>query len=668
MSPSRSINAILIANRGEIASRIIRTCRSLGIRAIAVYSEADREAPFVSEADEAIALGGNAPGESYLDQDKLIAAAKRTGAEAIHPGYGFLSENAGFAQRVKDEGLIFIGPSPEAIAAMGSKATAKALVEAHGVPTIPGYRGEDQSPNRLQAEALEIGFPLLLKAVAGGGGKGMRIVRHEKELLGAIEAAKSEARNAFGDDSLLLEKYFSSVRHIEFQIFGDQQGHVLHLLERECTIQRRYQKIMEESPSPALDEALRAKMGAAAIAAAKALAYQNAGTVEFILDTSDPQRGFYFLEVNTRLQVEHPVTEAITGLDLVALQIAVAEGKPLPLTQAEVQGKGYALEMRLYAEDPAKDFMPATGTVHQWRLPAAEGIRVDSGIREGSAITVYYDPMVAKLIAHGPDRATAHRRMQRFLYNMRCLGPTTNRRFLADLLADAEVQEGRYDTHFLQGWQPAALSPEKAEAQQHAVLIAATLHRWRQRETARTLLPAIPSGWRNSFSQRQFEELHLDGEDHVVHYRDLGDSFEVEIGGKEMRVRFEEEGGEMALEIDGHRQKIALVQVGADIYTQVDGREYKVVLRERFPVQAAEENGGGYVAPMPSQVLKVLVEPGQEVRAGDSLLVLVSMKMENTIAASTDGRIGEVYVEAGQNIEAGAPLLEFLASEETMEA
>lgn len=663
--PSLNIQSILIANRGEIASRIIRTCRKLGIRSIAIYSDVDRKAPFVAAADEAVALGGDTPASSYLDQDKVIAAAKRSGAQAIHPGFGFLSENAGFAQRVADEGLVFIGPSPEAIASMGSKATAKAIMEEHGVPTIPGYRGADQSPNRLHAEALAVGFPLLLKAVAGGGGKGMRIVEHEKELLGAIEAAKREAENAFGDGALLIEKYFPKVRHIEFQIFGDQQGNALHLLERECSIQRRYQKVVEESPSPALDDALRKSMGEAAVAAAKAINYTNAGTVEFILDESTSPAGFYFLEVNTRLQVEHPVTEAITGLDLVEWQIAVAEGRALPLSQQEVRGNGYALECRLYAEDAENDFLPATGTVHAWLVPELEDTRVDSGVESGSEISVFYDPMIAKLIAHGPDRASTHRRMVRLLSELRCLGPTTNREFLLDLVQDSAFTQGAYDTHFLQHWNAPKPSPEQRQENLHHALAAATLLSWQSRAGQRKILPGLATGWRNSYYQPQVAEFRVDGEDVDVHYRELEGGFWISVEGREMKIRMVEapKEGKMALEIDGYRKRFAFVEAEGKIFLQANGRALEIAKRDRFPQQESEEGGGGYVSPMPSQVLKVLVEQGQQVKAGEGLVVLVSMKMENTIAADGDGTVGEVYVKEGENIEAGVTLLEFFEAE-----
>ncbi|MEZ4955765.1 MAG: biotin carboxylase N-terminal domain-containing protein [Saprospiraceae bacterium] len=404
------INSILIANRGEIASRIIRTCQKMGIKSIAIYSEADRNAAYVQHADMAVFIGESTPTVSYLNQEKIIEVTKEMKADAIHPGYGFLAENAEFAKRCKIENIIFIGPTSEVIDLMGSKSNAKLLMQKNGVPVIPGYQGEDQSEQRLREEVIKMGFPVLLKATAGGGGKGMRIVQNEKELTEAIKSAKRESNNAFGDDKLIVEKYITNGRHIEFQIFGDQHGHVVHLLERECSIQRRFQKIIEESPSPIMDEELRNKMGAAAIKAAKAINYQNAGTVEFIYD--EISKEFYFLEINTRLQVEHPVTEEITGLDLVQMQIETAQGTPLEILQEDIKGTGYAVEVRLYAEDSANNFLPMTGIVELFEVPEINGLRVETAVQSGSAISIYYDPMIAKLIVWDKTRQSAHRKMQ----------------------------------------------------------------------------------------------------------------------------------------------------------------------------------------------------------------------------------------------------------------
>jgi acetyl-CoA carboxylase biotin carboxylase subunit len=441
-----TINTILIANRGEIARRVIRTCRRLGIRSIAVYSEADRAAAYVREADLALHIGEAAAAKSYLDQDKILDAARRAGADAIHPGYGFLSENAAFARRCREAGLIFIGPHPEAIEQMGSKSRAKTIMQEHGVPVIPGYQGEDQSVERLSNEMERTGFPLLLKAAAGGGGKGMRIVNAPEEMKEAISAAKREARAAFGDDELIVERYFPSARHIEFQIFGDQHGNAIHLNERECSIQRRYQKVIEESPSPALNEAIRQKMGEAAVNAAKAINYDNAGTVEFIYAGEGE---FYFLEVNTRLQVEHPVTEMITGVDLVREQIRVATGAPLGYDQDAIRFNGHSIECRINAEDP-ETFAPSPGRISSFHAPGGLGVRVDSAIYEGYKVPPHYDSLIAKLIVHGTSRNECLMRLRRALEECVISGIKTNLPLHARLISEQDFINGDYDIHWLE--------------------------------------------------------------------------------------------------------------------------------------------------------------------------------------------------------------------------
>ncbi|MBP6820827.1 MAG: acetyl-CoA carboxylase biotin carboxylase subunit, partial [Acidobacteria bacterium] len=432
MKPFRKI---LVANRGEIALRVMRTCRAMGIATVAVYSDADANAPHVRFADEAVHIGAAPAKDSYLNAERILEAAKLTGAEAIHPGYGFLSENADFAEACATAGIVFIGPQAKAIRQMGLKSPARKLAAAAGCPVVPGYDGEDQSDKTLQAEILKIGFPVLIKASAGGGGKGMRVVRSESEIAEAIESARREAEKAFGNGALLLEKFVERARHVEVQILGDQHGNLVHLFERDCSLQRRHQKVIEESPSPAVSPELRQQMGEAAVKVGQAINYSNAGTVEFILT---PNNQFYFIEVNTRLQVEHPVTEAVTGVDLVKLQIEIAEGKPLPFTQSELKTSGHAIEARLYAEDPANDFLPATGKLHDWRLPeTVEGLRIDSGVEAGSEVGIYYDPMLAKLIAHADDRATAIRKLSYALRQLSVQGVTTNREFLLRLVEHA---------------------------------------------------------------------------------------------------------------------------------------------------------------------------------------------------------------------------------------
>lgn len=652
----KTINTILIANRGEIASRIIRTCKKMGIRSVAIYSDADRGTPYTREADQAVHIGGNELATSYLDQEKIIATARKVGADAIHPGFGFLSENAGFAEKVQDAGLIFIGPNPNAIEAMGSKSKAKDIMRQHEVPVIPGYQGDDQSTKTLSIEAVKIGFPVLLKAAAGGGGKGMRIVEAEKELEASIDAAKREAASAFGDDELIIEKYYPSSRHIEFQIFGDQHGNAIHVLERECSIQRRYQKIIEEGPSPALSDELRNEMGEAAVRAAKSLNYDNAGTVEFILSDKNE---FFFLEVNTRLQVEHPVTEEITGLDLVQMQIEVAEGRPLAIKQEDIKGNGYAIECRLYAEDAANDFLPATGKILKWSTPEIDGLRIETGVESGSVISTHYDPMIAKLITHGKDRAEGQRKMSAALSNLNCLGLTTNQDFLKAIFANSDFQAGKYDTHFLQK----QFSYEKVQSQGAIELaaIAASVFDKAKRDGQRTILQNLPSGWRNNFYQPQ-QETFLNGEKEVlVKYN----STQYSIGENEYEVQVAEVSeDEILLELNGMQERFTVVKSGNDYFVQhVQNGTVNLTRKERFPLKEAEKVKGGYISPMPGKVIKVLVEPGQEVKSGDGLLVLLSMKMENTICADEDGTVEEIYVTEEEDLEAGKLLLKMKETE-----
>lgn len=652
-----AIQSILIANRGEIASRIIRTCRKMGIRSIAVFSDADRSSPYVREADVAMHIGPSNPGDSYLNQDQLIAAAHATGADAIHPGYGFLSENATFARTCKAEGIVFIGPHPEAIEAMGSKSRAKELMMQHGVPVVPGYQGGDQSVKRLSDEAERIGFPVLLKATAGGGGKGMRIVNGAEDLEGAIEAAKREAIRAFGEDEMIVEKYIPSGRHIEFQIFGDQLGSAIHLLERECTIQRRYQKVVEESPSPVMTEDLRKRMGEAAVQAARALNYDNAGTVEFIYD--DKSGDFYFLEVNTRLQVEHPVTEEITGLDLVEMQIESAQGMPLRVRQEDVVGRGYAIELRLYAEDAANDFLPVTGTIHQFRVPELEGVRVETAIEDGSEISIFYDPMIAKLVVWDQNRVSAHRKMRYVLRHMICQGMITNQAFLLHLMEHPDVQAGKYDTHFIRDKVDLATLFQLSNERYQTAAIAATLFDWGEREQQRTLLKTLPSGWRNNYNGPQELSFYQADWDLTIKYRYVDGHFNLMLGEQSHEVKLiEQQADSIRLEIDGRQSVFAISKDGQTTFVHnEDIGNIQLIEQERFPRKLAEKIAGGYESPMPSQIIKVLVEQGQRVEEGDPLVILSSMKMENTIYAEQAGEVQEVYAAEGNSVEAGFLLL-----------
>ncbi len=655
------IKTILIANRGEIACRIIRTCKKMGIKSIAVFSDIDKNALHVQEADGAIGIGGNEPAQSYLDIDKIIKAAHQSGADAIHPGYGFLSENATFSKKCQKENIIFIGPHPKAIEQMGSKSLAKAIMQEHNVPTVPGYQGENQSKDYLYEQALQVGFPLLLKATAGGGGKGMRIVNEEKELKNAIDAAQREAKNAFGDDELIIERYFPSVRHIEFQILGDKHGNYFHLLERECSIQRRYQKIIEESPSSALDNELRNQMAEAAVQAAKAIEYDNAGTVEFIL-ANDGQ--FYFLEVNTRLQVEHPVTEEITGLDLVQLQIEVAEGKELSLKQEDIRANGYAVECRLYAEDAENDFMPATGTILNWSCPKMQGLRIETGVQSGSQVSVFYDPMIAKIITHAPTREEAHRKMHFALEQIQCLGLTTNQDFLKALFENDQFFEGNYDTHFLKNH----FNYKKESINQDSALIACLLYRWQKREAKRTLLKNMPSAWRNNFYQAQQETYTILGEEYTIHYKYSNNIFNIHINNNEYQCELLNTiDNNIQFIINDNNQEIIknslynfniFINNKNEYFTHnIEMGSQVLRLKNRFPEKEIAREKGTYQSHIPAQVLQVLVKEGDRIKEGDALVILSSMKMETTIEADVSGTVTEVYVAANENIEAGVLLL-----------
>ncbi|MEX2590701.1 MAG: acetyl-CoA carboxylase biotin carboxylase subunit, partial [Chitinophagales bacterium] len=508
------IQKILIANRGEIALRIAKTCRKIGVETLAVYSDADAKMPFVKYCDEAVALGGNQLPETYLNGKKLIEIAQKFNCDAIHPGYGFLSENAGFAKACKKAKIIFIGPQADVIDEMGDKKKARLIAQKANVPVVPGYDGKEQDAKKLKSEAKKIGFPVLLKASAGGGGKGMRIVHEEKNLEKELAAAKSEAKNAFGDDKILLEKYFEKVRHIEVQILGDQHKNIIHLNERDCSVQRRYQKIIEESPSPALDEKSRNAICNASLKLAKQLNYQNAGTVEFIFDEKG---GFYFLEVNTRLQVEHPVTEAITGLDLVEWQIRIAEGQKLELKQSDIGLIGHALECRIYAENPYKDFAPATGKILAFEFPEMEGLRLDNGVRAGNKIDVFYDPMIAKVVTHGKDRTEAIRKMHYALANAQIVGPENNQYFLQKIMQHKAFVAGDIYTHFLQD-NKELFAPAENQLLQNLGLLSAAAYRWNYRKVRRTKFSGVKSGWRNVKYSLQKEAFKLNEKEVEIAY------------------------------------------------------------------------------------------------------------------------------------------------------
>jgi 3-methylcrotonyl-CoA carboxylase alpha subunit len=653
---TNTIQKILVANRGEIARRIMRTCRGMGIATVAVYSDADARMPFVAEADEAVRIGPAPSNESYLRIDKILEAAELTGSDAVHPGYGFLAENAAFADACVQAGVIFIGPTADAIRAMGSKREAKALVSKAGVPVIPGYDGADQDPKVLAERAIEIGFPVLLKASAGGGGKGMKLVHEEAGLADAIASAAREGQSSFGDGTLLVEKYIDDPRHVEIQILGDRHGNLIHLNERECSIQRRHQKVIEEAPSPALDAALREKMGEAAVLCGEAIGYQNAGTVEFILA---PDRSFYFLEVNTRLQVEHPVTECLTGLDLVEEQIRVAQGEPLRTSQNEVKFDGAAVEVRLYAEDPAGGFLPQSGPVVDWHLPEAEGLRVDSGVESGNEVGIHYDPMLAKIITSGESRDHALQRMRRALRSLSAQGLTTNRDFLLRVLSHPAYIAGEIDTHFIDRHMRDGLLDAIPEADENHAAMVAALAEQQRRELDRALLPELPSGWRNNYHTPQWVEYGIGERDLRVEYRHLGEQrFDLWLDEVKHDVKVVSWEDPYLVFEDGAHRKRARVRFSGD-RVFVHTMDYSVGLRRksRFPDLSAMVPAGGCIAPMPGKVIEVRVCEGDRVQAGQVLLIMEAMKMEHTVTAPQDGTVARVSVGAGDQVDADALLV-----------
>jgi len=624
------IATLLIANRGEIACRVIRTAKALGIKTVAVYSDADGGARHVREADMAIALGGTKPADSYLMIDKIIAAAQSSGADAVHPGYGFLSENAGFARRLEQAGIVFLGPPAAAIDAMGSKSAAKRLMEEAGVPLVPGYHGEAQDLETFKAAAERIGYPVLLKAAAGGGGKGMKVAEGPADLAEALESAKREALASFGDEQMLVEKYLLAPRHVEIQVFADQQGHCLYLHERDCSIQRRHQKVVEEAPAPGLSADLRRAMGEAAVRAAQAIGYVGAGTVEFLLDA----RGeFFFMEMNTRLQVEHPVTEAITGLDLVAWQLRVARGEALPLTQAEVPLQGHAIEVRLYAEDPEGGFLPASGRLDLY-LEAAPGIgrRVDSGVVEGDTISPFYDPMIAKVIAWGETREDARRRLLAMLDETAVGGVKTNLAFLQRILATPQFAAAELDTGFIERHAEVLLPPRPELTDEFWALAGQA---WLASEAVATSAQDRFSPWR----QRTGWRLGGPGEA-LVHLR-------CESTQRVCRV---------------------VVLAGCDTRCWRRGEVLFLVWQgQQFEVRAvdplAESSDpaameGGLTAPMNGSIVRILVSPAQQVQAGDALIVVEAMKMEHTLRAATAGTVTAIFCSEGELVAEGVVLAE----------
>jgi 3-methylcrotonyl-CoA carboxylase alpha subunit len=654
---------IMIANRGEIACRVIRTARRMGITTVAVYSEADRNALHVELADEAWPIGPAPARDSYLNIAAILDAARNSGAEAVHPGYGFLSENAEFAEACEAAGIVFIGPPASAMRIMGSKAEAKNLMQRHGVPLVPGYHGADQNPASLLEEAERIGFPVLIKASAGGGGRGMREVGSAAEFAAALAGAQREAEAAFGDSRVLLEKYLARPRHIEVQIFADRHGNTVHLFERDCSIQRRHQKVLEEAPAPGLDQARRSGLAEAAVTVARAVGYVGAGTVEFIAEDGN----FYFIEMNTRLQVEHPVTEAVTGLDLVEWQVRVAAGEPLPICQRDLVLRGHAVEARLYAEDPERGFLPQTGTLHGLRFPPPELARVDTGVRQGETVTPFYDPMIAKIIAWGEDRAAAVGRLRRALAETAVLGVGTNLAFLARAAAHPEFVFGAVDTGFIERHH-AALVPPRQPAPE-TVLAAATLFRVLAREdnakaaASRSGDPFSPwarvDGWRLNGRGHQELIFRNRAQERLVCVRHEAGSWLLQFDGRAILAEGERRSdGGLSMLLDGVRKQITALDHGAETAVFLDGENWRLTEIDPLAARAGEDpTAGRLTAPMPGRVTQLMVEPGMSIQRGQPLIVIEAMKMEHTVTAPADGVVETVRFAPGDLVEEGAELI-----------
>ncbi|HPQ95392.1 MAG: acetyl/propionyl/methylcrotonyl-CoA carboxylase subunit alpha [Thiothrix sp.] len=657
---------LLIANRGEIACRVARTARRMGIRTVAVFSDADRDALHVRACDEAFHIGAAAAADSYLRGDNILEVARRSGARAIHPGYGFLSENAGFARACAEAGIVFIGPPVAAIEAMGSKSAAKAIMTKAGVPLIPGYHGAGQTDDELRQHSQAVGYPQLIKAAAGGGGRGMRVVMQAGEFEAALQSARREARAAFGDEQMLIERYLHAPRHVELQVFADTHGQVVHLFERDCSIQRRHQKVIEEAPAPGMTAALRTAMGDAAISAARAIAYEGAGTVEFLLEQTG---AFYFMEMNTRLQVEHPVTEMVSGQDLVEWQLRVAAGEPLPLQQAQLQLRGHAFEARVYAEVPERDFLPATGTLEYLQMPAeTAGVRIDTGVSQGDAVSVHYDPMLAKLIVWGEDRGMALQRLQQALAGCRIAGVTTNLAFLSTLCALEDFAQARLDTGFIDRHR-GTLFPvsETVPVQVLAAACLAELYHQQQlqRQDSGSTDPWSPwqvtDGWHMNLEHSQTLMLEQQGQrlPVTVHFRPQQQAYVLETsqGRESLAGEYLEHGtlrvclGDQVF-VTGVYRDLA----GFTVFHQ--GRCWRLALHD--PLQEADEQqvqGGNLSAPMPGVIVAVDVSVGDQVSAGQRLMVMVAMKMEHAIIAPDAGEVAAIHFAVGDQVGDGDVLL-----------
>jgi 3-methylcrotonyl-CoA carboxylase alpha subunit len=648
---------VLIANRGEIACRVIRTARRLGIKTVAVYSEADAGGLHTTMADEAYAIGSPPARESYLNIPRIIAAARQSGAAAIHPGYGFLSESADLAEACEAAGIVFIGPPVAAIRAMGSKSAAKALMETVGVPLVPGYHGTDQGDDHLNTAANAIGYPVLIKASAGGGGKGMHIVTRESELASALATARREAASAFGDDRLLIEKYLADPRHIEVQVFADRQGNVVHLFERDCSIQRRHQKLIEEAPAPGLTDAQRQRLGDLAVKATRAVNYLGAGTIEFV----SAEGNFYFIEMNTRLQVEHVATEMITGLDLVEWQLRVAAGEKLPLTQKIIRRNGHAVEVRLYAEDPGRDFLPAAGKIGLLRLPdETDALRVETGLRQGDAVTPYYDALIAKLIAWGEDRSAALERLRSALGATKIAGIACNRDLLLRIVGHPDFSKGAQDTGFIPRHRVELLSPAEAPLE---ALIAASLAVLLAPSTRRSASDAA-SPWQH----RDFWRL-LGDAGHRFRFRDgdrereltlhfAGERYRCDIEGREVAVQARQNAnGDLEIELEGRRFAASILRTGSELWVALPEKIWRLIYLDPVaPAHRAEGTAGKIVAPMPGKVSAILVAPETPVKRGQVLMQIEAMKMELAITAPEDGVVAAINFVVGALVEEGAEL------------
>ncbi len=646
-------DTILIANRGEIACRVIHSARAAGLKTVAVYSDADKGAPHVTLADDAVCIGPGPVSESYLRSDAVLEAAKATGAGAIHPGYGFLSENADFARAIADAGLVFVGPPVGAIEVMGDKAGSKRAMIAAGVPCVPGYQGDDQSDATLLAEAKKIELPVMIKASAGGGGRGMRLVHDADDLPDAIKRARSEALSGFGSDRLIIEKAIQAPRHVEIQIMADSHGNCIHLAERDCSVQRRHQKVIEEAPCPVLSPETRAAMGAAAVAAAQAVDYVGAGTVEFLYDDSGE---FYFLEMNTRLQVEHPVTEMITGLDLVTLQLDVAQGRSLPVTQKDITISGHAIEARLYAEDPANDFLPQIGKLALWSPADGEGMRTDAGIVSGQEISPFYDPMLAKVIAHGPDRDTARARLIAALEQTACLGVTTNRAFLVDVLCEPEFAKGEATTAFIETHWPEGV--QSSTVSNHDIAIGTTLLLENEMRVDQQTVNTALLGFASDSSTGSILDVAIGDRIETVRARMKENGWEINGADWSHTVQFKAQGnGYAQLECDGNGQRVAYATDLEGLFFTSGTKDLHIYRHHTWSAASGTSDGSQIIAPMPGLIVSIDVKPGQEVKQGQSIAVLEAMKMQHHLLAEADGTVSEVMAELGHQVSSGDVLV-----------